>query len=118
MPYGSRYGVTIELNNAAKGGMTSAYGITVVHELVSNTRPDLVVIAFGMNDASARISPGQFGANIQRMIDDIRASRADTDIILVAPMLPNPRWRNGEIHGPTYQCFATLRRVLVQRWSI
>lgn len=88
----ARYGVSVELNNASVAGTTSAWGKQVVHDYVSVTQPDVVVIAFGMNDAAYEVSPGSFGANIQRMIDDVRALRADTDIILIAPMLANPDW--------------------------
>jgi len=87
-----RYGVSVALNNASVAGTTSAWGRSVANDAVAVTQPDVVAIAFGMNDAAYEVSPGSFGANIQAMIDVLRAARADTEIVLIAPMLANPGW--------------------------
>jgi len=87
-----RYGVNVQLSNASAAGKTSAWGRQVVRSLVSVTSPDLVVIAFGMNDGSEGVAANSFAANIQAIIDDVRALNPAADFIIVAPMLAHPAW--------------------------
>jgi lysophospholipase L1-like esterase len=87
-----RYGVDVFLNNPSVAGATSEWGLEVVHSAVSVTAPDLVVIAFGMNDGSQGIAADSFESNIQAMIDDVRALNPTADFIIVAPMLAHPDW--------------------------
>lgn len=83
------YGAEVEFFNPSKGGMASDWGADNVHELVTAQRPDLVIIAFGMNDGSGGVSPADFGANIRAMMDDVRAGCPDAEFLLVATTLPN-----------------------------
>ncbi len=80
----------IAFTNTAVGGKDSHWGLKTVQERVIDHNPDLVIIAFGMNDGTARIDPKVFKANIEEMINKIRQHNAKTAFILVAPMLPNP----------------------------
>jgi lysophospholipase L1-like esterase len=97
----ARYGSLVTFANPSVGGMTSQWGRENVHALVTAENPDLVIVAFGMNDGNAGgFTPETFAANIQAIADDVAAGRPDCEFIMVAPMLPNPDWafalRQGE----------------------
>ncbi|MCA9062057.1 MAG: SGNH/GDSL hydrolase family protein [Planctomycetaceae bacterium] len=83
-------GSDVSLTNLSVGGMSTPWGITMVDKVAAAT-PDLVVIAFGMNDASGRPAD-EFQANTQAMIDGIRSQCPDVEFILVAGMLGNRDW--------------------------
>ena len=87
-----RYGANVVLNNASLAGSTSDWGRQVIRSTVSVTAPDLVVIAFGMNDGSLGVAADSFERNIQAMIDDVRVLNPTADFIIVAPMLAHPGW--------------------------
>ncbi|XID92994.1 DUF5722 domain-containing protein [Paenibacillaceae bacterium WGS1546] len=88
------YGSEITFINPSVGGTTSAWGKDNAQELVADEKPDLVILAFGMNDGAGSgqgdgTSPEQFKANIQSMIDTIRADNPTVEFILVGTTLPN-----------------------------
>jgi len=59
-------------------------------KVLEGEEPDLVIIAFGMNDGTNKISPEQYAANISAMIEKVEAANTAAELILVAPMLANP----------------------------
>lgn len=88
----SRYGVSsIESFNPSVGGKTSEWGLQEIHQ-VTAVSPDLVVLAFGMNDASGQIKSQKYQANIDGMIRALRAANPNVSILLVAEFSPNPEW--------------------------
>ena len=52
--------------------------------------PDLVILAFGMNDGTFKVDPTVFGNNLQTMMDAVKAGSPDCEFILVSTMLANP----------------------------
>lgn len=86
----AQYGGPVEVANLAVGGKDSAWGLTMVDAVVA-AEPDLVLLAFGMNDAAGRAA-ADFGRNIAATMAGIRARRPAAEFILVAPMLGNPDW--------------------------
>lgn len=80
----------VSLTNLAVGGTSTPWGITRVPNVVA-AKPDLVVLAFGMNDSSGRPAD-EYAANISTMIGDIRRSSPDTEFVLIASMLGNADW--------------------------
>jgi acyl-CoA thioesterase-1 len=84
------YGSHVVLHNYATAGWTSDDAVADL-ERVANARPDLVIVAFGMNDAGYADAP-DFAANIDTIINRVRAAAPDVEFVLVSPMLPNPRW--------------------------
>lgn len=56
---------------------------------VTDARPDLVILAFGMNDGGVFRSE-EFAQKIKNIIAKIRISCPLTEVLLVSPMLPNP----------------------------
>lgn len=87
----AKYGYnSISLVNTAVGGTTSQWGVETVQDNVISYTPDLVVLAFGMNDGTGGVPAAQYKANIKSMIDAIRTKIPYCEFVLVAPMLANP----------------------------
>jgi lysophospholipase L1-like esterase len=84
------YGAKVSLKNFSVGGTGSAWGLTQVGKLIE-AKPDLVLIAFGMND-SAGCPAAHYQTNIQGIIDAVRKAQPDAEFILVATMLGNKDW--------------------------
>lgn len=84
------YSPNITLTNLAVGGTSTPWGISRIPDVVA-AKPDLVILAFGMNDSSGR-SAAEYKANIAEMIKVTRKSSPDTEFILVATMLGNSDW--------------------------
>jgi acyl-CoA thioesterase-1 len=76
----------IRLYNTALGGTTSEWGVENADSAVAALDPDLVILAFGMNDLW-NVPADQFRANIQSIIRRVRARRPEAEFILVASML-------------------------------
>ena len=81
------YGEHIRYTNTSVGGKETHWAIEEVEERVNAYSPDLVIIAFGMNDGGKM--PYDFAGNIRTLIRRIRAKKAETEFILVATSLPN-----------------------------
>jgi lysophospholipase L1-like esterase len=84
------YGAKVSLRNFAVGGTGSAWGVQTIGKLI-DAKPDLVILAFGMNDAGG-LPPAQYQANIRAMIDAVRKTQPQAEFILIASMLGNPDW--------------------------
>ncbi|MBQ8725813.1 MAG: SGNH/GDSL hydrolase family protein [Clostridia bacterium] len=76
----------IEMVNHAKGGETSLWGMRNV-SLVTDENPDLVVLAWGMNDLF--LGAELFKNQIREMLDSIKNACPSADILLVSSMYPN-----------------------------
>ncbi len=84
------YGSRVTLHNLAVGGWSSRQGVDDLDKLLK-CKPDLVIIAYGMNDVGGR-NPKAFRANIETMLRRIREADAKIEVILVAPMTGNSDW--------------------------
>ncbi len=80
----------ISFTNLAVGGTSTPWGLTRIADVVA-ARPDLVILAFGMNDSSGRPAE-EYRTNIAGMIKSVRESSPDTEFILVATKLGNADW--------------------------
>ena len=87
----ANYDSPIDLINMAVAGQGTAWGITMAAQ-VAEKQPDLVIIAFGMNDASGHLPPEQYRDNIARIMTVIREQCPAAELILVATMTGNPAW--------------------------
>lgn len=88
------YGSHITFINPSVGGQTSEWGKSQAATLVANQNPDLVIIAFGMNDGSGTgagdgTAPSVFQSNILSIINSVRAVNPAAEFILVGTTLPN-----------------------------
>jgi acyl-CoA thioesterase I len=80
----------VNLENLSVGGTDTKWALTMINKLIE-AQPDLVIVAFGMNDA-ARRSAKDYKTNTEEVIAKIRERLPDVEFILVASMLGNPDW--------------------------
>jgi lysophospholipase L1-like esterase len=88
----NRYQSEITFVNPSRGGATSGWGKKVVSNFIVPEKPDLFIIAFGMNDANGT-PVKNYIANMKAIMDRVAAESPDTEFILVASMLRNESWR-------------------------
>ncbi len=84
------YQTNVTLANLAVGGTSTPWGITKIDEVVEHT-PDLVILAFGMNDSAGRAAD-EYAKNIATMIAKTREKLPNSEFVLVASMLGNRDW--------------------------
>ncbi len=84
------YGGTISVTNLARGGTWANGGVDKLPDTIA-TKPDLVIIAFGMNDSDGH-NPALYAKNVKGIIDGVKAALPDTEFIVVSSILPNPEW--------------------------
>jgi acyl-CoA thioesterase I len=104
------YGSRVTLTNLAVGGTDTAWGVKTISKVIE-TRPHLVILAFGMNDATGRPA-SEYQANIRAMMDAVSEAGPETEFILVAPMLGNKDWKalRPELFPQYRDALATLCR--------
>ncbi len=84
---------------AFKGGITTSKGIELFDEIVGESGADVLVVAFGLNDADGPIGgppknpPEAFKGQIRDLIR--RARGKHMEVLLVTPCSPSPFLRNG-----------------------
>jgi acyl-CoA thioesterase-1 len=92
----------ISIINGATGGDTTVQGLQRLKAKVLDQKPDLVLIAFGMNDHNIGSVPvPQFEQNLKRMISRIRA-QTSAEIIMLSAFPPNRKWKFGSHHMQDY----------------
>jgi lysophospholipase L1-like esterase len=105
-----RFGVTVELKNLSVGGMNAPWGVEQM-AIATGEKPDLFLIAFGMNDASGRYPPSKYRKDVARMAAVMRAACPDCDVICVATMTANATWQYAapELYPAYLEQLLTLR---------
>ena len=89
-----KFGVKITEVPGYAGGGDTAGGVKLFSKDILPKKPDLVFIAFGLNDANGgksnnpRITPGQYKKNILTMVK--KAKEAGMDVILISPLQGTP----------------------------
>lgn len=83
----NKYKCEIELVNTAVGGKNVSWGASNLQERVLSYSPDLVFVGFGMNDGKKQLNA--YYNETKEIIDGIHESLPDTEIVLLATMLPN-----------------------------
>ncbi len=93
---------TITAVNGSTGGDRTVEGLSRLQARVLETHPDLVLVAFGMNDHNKGGTPlPQFETNLKEMITRIR-STTSAEVILLSAFPPNPKWKFGSHHMEDY----------------
>ena len=87
---GDAYGAKVTLRNHAIAGWSAGQGVNDFDNLLKD-EPDLLIIAYGMNDVGGR-NPEGFKANIAIMLRRLKEARPDAEVVLVASMIGNPDW--------------------------
>lgn len=97
-------GVRFRMFNCGRGGVGSAWGRTTYEARVAPLQPDMLILAFGMNDQNGPqnapgTEPGRYRENLESMIQRAR-TRHPCSVVLVSPCVPNPRWNHasGTLH--------------------
>lgn len=85
-----QYKTKVNVTNPSVGGKDTRWALTEVDQVVE-PKPDLVIIAFGMNDSAGR-SAKEYQANTKALMEEVRKKLPETEFILVAPMLGNKDW--------------------------
>ncbi len=88
------YGAPITFMNHARAGGTSAHATTQVDAQVAWFKPDLVLLAYGMNDRSEqrRVAHRE---NLEKIIDAVRVRSPETEFVIITPMVNNPKQATG-----------------------
>ena len=88
----AHYGPNIcTMINSGRCGGTYEQALERLDRDVLRFNPDLVILAFGMND-SAGVSSESYQTNTRKMIEDIRKQLPNAEFVLVASMLGNRDW--------------------------
>jgi lysophospholipase L1-like esterase len=117
-----KYHSEITFVNASLGGMVAPWGMKVAPFFVAPEKPDLCIIAFGMNDGTGRKDPPeQYLANTKAIIESVRKENPDTEFILVASWPPNKIWKpldaiNGYL--PALKTLESKQIAVADVWSV
>lgn len=90
----SRYGSKVTSMNHARAGGTASHATTQADSQVAWFKPDLVLLAYGMNDRSEERRVAQ-RRNLEQIIDIVRERSPDTEFVVITPMLNNPKQPTG-----------------------
>ena len=88
------YGAPITFMNHARAGGTSAHATTQVDSQVAWFKPDLVFLAYGMNDRSEE-RRAAYRQDLEKIIDAVRARSPEAEFVIIAPILNNPKQPTG-----------------------
>ncbi|QDU10396.1 GDSL-type esterase/lipase family protein [Gimesia aquarii] len=80
----------VRVTNPSVSGKDTRWVLSAIDKVVEPD-PDLVIIAFGMNDSAGR-SAKDYQSNTKAVIEKIREKRPQAEFILVASMLGNKDW--------------------------
>ena len=83
----SKYQVEVKYTNKAIGGYRAAQGAESFSSSVLNTREDLLVLGFGMNDRSTLVD--SYKSSILQMVNAFLEKNEGSAVLLVSTMLPN-----------------------------
>lgn len=81
-----RFRTPVTLVNLSVGGTGADWGLTRISALAQE-QPDLVIIAFGMNNTQPAV---EFGAMMKKLLDAVQSAAPAADVVVVAPMTSNP----------------------------
>lgn len=78
--------------NGATGGDNTTRGLERLADKVISRQPDLVLVAFGMNDHNRRgVPPPDFERQLRELVTRIR-TQTKAEVILLSTFPPNPHW--------------------------
>jgi lysophospholipase L1-like esterase len=77
-----------------EGQLGTQVGIGKILEQMPEYMPDLVILGFGMNDATVGIDKKTYGLYLEKIIETIRKRNRKCEFILIGTMLANEKARN------------------------
>ncbi|MHA1731362.1 MAG: SGNH/GDSL hydrolase family protein [Promethearchaeota archaeon] len=81
--------------NFSEAGRDSRWGRSRFKERLKGAgrpRVDLLVLAWGMNDATGGRTGREFARNLERQLKLAKRSNPECEVVVLTPMLPNPLW--------------------------
>jgi lysophospholipase L1-like esterase len=84
------YDTEVSVRNLSVGGKETSWAVTVADDIIA-AMPDIVILAFGMNDSAGRPAK-EYQGYIESTIKKVQEQRPETEFILVASMLGNRDW--------------------------
>lgn len=105
------------VNNSAKAGMFSGWGLENFQERVLNLKPDCVFIEFAINDAyiAYNCSLDTARSNLEKMIGLARTHVPEIEVILET--MNNPR-REGLEDRPNFEQYYEMYRRVALAWNL
>ncbi len=98
----------IKLTNRAVAGWSVANGVKDLDKLLES-KPDLVIVAYGMNDVGRR-DPAWYGQQVDLILEGLTKFDPNIEVILVSTMVGNSEW----VHTPR-EMFEPYRDELKKR---
>jgi len=92
--------------------MTASWGELNAKEAVASLKPDLVLIAFGMNDFWS-VEPDEFKASIQSIMKTVRAQNPQAEFILISSIRFDPAYTKESAYVGHMTGYAEKLRSLV-----
>ncbi len=96
------FNAKINFFNFSVSGKDTSWAINTIDEKLEKQKIDLLVIAFGMNDATVGMTPETFIENISTLINKTRAHNSDAEFILIATPTPNNKSKQLYRHQKDY----------------
>lgn len=102
-------GGRVTVVNKAVGGTNSDGGRANFAAALEEVKPDLVSIAYGVNDmcvhgedqsGPSEVTPERFEENITAMVEAARAAGAE--VVLITNLIPNPGWKFTCVHADAF----------------
>lgn len=84
------YQTEVSVKNLSISGKDTSWALTVIDDIVA-AKPNIVILAFGMNDAAGR-SAKDYQDYLRGTIEKVREQRPETEFVLIASMLGNKDW--------------------------
>ena len=106
----ARFGVRATLVNLSKGGMDSKWGVSRVQDAIAE-KPDVFLVAFGMNDASGKRKAEDFANFTRQIFEPVRMALPECAVILVSSMTANSEWSHAA--PETYPQYAEVQAKMV-----
>lgn len=106
----AKFGAKTTLVNLSKGGMDSAWGVSRVADVIAE-KPDIFLVAFGMNDASAKRKAEDFVKFTRQIFEPVRAALPDCTVILVSSMTAHGEWKHAS--PEIYPQYAAAQSALI-----
>ena len=85
-----KYGASVLYANKSVAGRLAQWGQDSVSTRVISEVPDLVIIGFGMNDGTMKVTPDRYRNQIKSIMDSVSIHNPNAEFILISPMLANP----------------------------
>lgn len=85
----------IDVINRSLGGSGSQWGLEHAADNAAPDKPDLVILAFGMNDPLNALERTTY---IKKLMEKFRAENPDAEFIIVTQMMANEKWMDPQRH--------------------